>query len=311
MTAPETCAGLTNSVAPVPRRSASSPAELPDPLTQQGASKVRDPFESSISALPLELAFPIGRTGERLIVDCIQSPVGSVWQMSSLASTDMSPLARPSLAELAHQAIRESILSGSIPMGERIVETRVAEQLGISRAPIREALRRLAEERLVVERPRRGTFVREITASDFIDIYNVRIAIETGAIRLAARRGASTESIEETIDEMAAAAASGNVQQVINLELRVHHQICEASGNEHLVALFNSVAGQIRLALALDDSGYEDLRDIVVEHLPLVEVLRSGDEDAAAAMVQQHILSTVGPVLERLGGDPAGLLQRL
>jgi DNA-binding GntR family transcriptional regulator len=223
----------------------------------------------------------------------------------------MSPLARPSLAELAHHAIRESILSGSIPMGERIVETRVAEQLGISRAPIREALRRLAEERLVVERPRRGTFVREITAADFIDIYNVRIAIETGAIRLATRRGASTKTIEETIDEMSGAAERGDEQDVINLELRVHHQICEASGNEHLVALFNSLAGQIRLALALDDSGYEDLRDIVVEHLPLVEVLQSGDEDAAAAMVQQHILSTVGPVLERLGGDPSGLLQRM
>jgi DNA-binding GntR family transcriptional regulator len=231
--------------------------------------------------------------------------------MSSVATSDMSPLARPSLAELAHHAIRESILSGSIPMGERIVETRVAEQLGISRAPIREALRRLAEERLVVERPRRGTFVREITAADFIDIYNVRIAIETGAIRLATRRGASTKSIEETIDEMSGAAERGDAQDVINLELRVHHQICEASGNEHLVALFNSLAGQIRLALALDDSGYEDLRDIVVEHLPLVEVLRNGDEDAAAAMVQQHILSTVGPVLERLGGDTSGLLQRM
>jgi DNA-binding GntR family transcriptional regulator len=99
------------------------------------------------------------------------------------------------------------------------------------------------------------------------------------------------------------------VQEVINLELRVHHQICEASGNEHLVALFNSLAGHIRLALALDDSGYKDLRDIVAEHPPLVEALRSGDEDRAAAAVQRHILSTVGPVLERLGGDPAGLLQ--
>jgi DNA-binding GntR family transcriptional regulator len=232
--------------------------------------------------------------------------------MSSVASTDMSPLARPSLAELAHQAIRESVLSGAIPMGERIVETRVAEQLGISRAPIREALRRLAEERLVIERPRRGTFVREITASDFIDIYNVRIAIETGAIRLATRRRASTEPIEETIEQMAAAAELGEEQEVINLELRVHHQICEASGNEHLVALFNSIAGQIRLALALDDdAAYEDLRDIVAEHPPLVETLRSGDEDRAAAAIQQHILSTVGPVLQRLGGDPAGLLHRM
>lgn len=223
----------------------------------------------------------------------------------------MRPLAPASLAELAHREIRESIVSGAFRMGDQIVETRVAEQLGISRAPIREALRRLAEERLVVERPRHGTFVREITARDFIDIYNVRIAIETAAIRLATRLRAATEPIEQTIEAMQGAAERGDAQEVINLELRVHHQICEASGNEHLAAVFAGLSGQIRLALALDDADYEDLSDIVAEHPPLLGALRAGDEDRAAAVLQQHILSSVGPVLRRLGGDPDDLLHRL
>ena len=152
----------------------------------------------------------------------------------------------------------------------------------------------------------------EIAASDFIDIYNVRIAIETGAIRLAApavlRRSRSRRRLTRWPPPPRAATCSkSSTWSCASTTRSVRLRATSTSS-----ALFNSVAGQIRLALApLDDSGYDDLRDIVVEHLPLVEVVWSGNEDAAAAMVQQHILSTVVPVLERLGGDPAGLLQRL
>lgn len=217
-------------------------------------------------------------------------------------------LAPQSLAELAYRSIRDSIVAHRFGAGERLVEARLAEELGISRAPVREALRRLADEHLVVERPRQGTFVREFTADDFIDIYNLRMAIETAAIRLLTRRGQGIEPLEAILEDMRRAASRRRPEEVAGLEFRLHETLCELSGNAYLTVVFRSLAAQIRVALALDDAQYTDLHDIVAEHVPVLEAIRSGDERRAAAVLQQHILATVGPVLARLGGSPDALL---
>jgi DNA-binding GntR family transcriptional regulator len=227
------------------------------------------------------------------------------------ATTNRRRLARlkqSSLAELAYESIRESVLSGRFAMGERIVEMRIAEELGISRAPVREALRRLGEERLVIERPRHGSFVREISAGDFIDIYNVRIALETGAIRLVTRRQPPLTAIEDTIRQMDRAAAARQLSKVLDLELAVHQAICEASGNAYLAAAFHSVAGPVRMALGVDAADNQTPAEIAAEHPPLLDAIRSGDEDHAATTIRHHIVASVGPVLERLGGDVEDLL---
>jgi DNA-binding GntR family transcriptional regulator len=220
----------------------------------------------------------------------------------------LARLAPQSLAELAYRSLRESIVTHRFAAGERLVETRLAEELGTSRAPVREALRRLAEEHLVVERPRQGTFVREFTAEDFVDIYNLRMAIETAAIRLVTRRGEGLEPLEAILEDMGDAAGRERPDEVAELEFRLHETLCEMSGNAYLSVVFRSLAAQIRVALALDDAQYADLHDIVAEHVPLLEAIRSGDERRAAVVLQQHVLATVGPVLARLGGSPDDLL---
>ena len=213
-----------------------------------------------------------------------------------------------SLTDQAYSAIRDSILDGRFGLGERIVEYKVAEDLGISRAPVREALRRLVEEQLVTERPRYGTFVREITAQDFVDIYNARIAIETAAMRLAARTQPKLTAIEKTIDEMASAARRKQASRVVNLELQVHQQLCDVTGNPFLSSAFHSLSGPIRLALGLDDEGYPDLQDVAAEHPPLLDAIRSGDERNAARTIHEHIVASIEPVLERLNGSREGVL---
>lgn len=222
----------------------------------------------------------------------------------------LKPLSSDSLVAMAYESIRASILDGTFQPGEHIIESKVASQLEISRAPVREALRRLGQEGLTVERPRRGTFVREISATDFVDIYNVRIAIETAAVRLAVRNKASLAPIEKTIKAMERAAKKHDVALTVNLELDVHQQICDASGNDYLATVFRSLSGPIRMALSMDDAAYEELEDVATEHLPLLEAMASGDADRAVEAIQSHIVSTVGPVLERLGGDPDDLLAR-
>lgn len=220
----------------------------------------------------------------------------------------LARLAPQSLAELAYRSIRESILTHRFAAGERLVETRLAEELGVSRAPVREALRRLAEEHLVVERPRQGTFVRAFSADDFVDIYNLRIAIEVAAIRLLTRRGEDIAPLEAILEDMRGAASGGRPDEVAELEFHFHQTLCDLSGNEHLSVVFRSLAAQIRVALALDDAEYTNLGDIVAEHEPVLEAIRSGVERRAAVALQHHVLATVGPVLDRLGGSPDGLL---
>jgi DNA-binding GntR family transcriptional regulator len=220
----------------------------------------------------------------------------------------LAPLSPQSLAELAYDSIRESVLSGRFAMGERIVESRVAEELGTSRAPVREALRRLSEERLVVEKPRHGSYVREISAADFIDIYNLRIALETAAIRLVTRRQPALDKIEDTIRQMNRAAERGQLSKVLDLELAVHQELCEASGNAYLAAAFHSVAGPVRMALGVDAVDNQTPAEIAAEHPPLLEAVRTADEDHAAATIRDHIVASVGPVLERLGGRAEDLL---
>jgi DNA-binding GntR family transcriptional regulator len=215
----------------------------------------------------------------------------------------LTPLAPQSLGELAYRSIRDSIVSTRFAAGERLVETRLADELGISRAPVREALRRLAEEGLVVERPRHGMLVREFTAEDFVDIYNLRIAIETAAIRLVVRRGTPVDSLEALVESMRRAARKGAVQDLVGLELSLHEEICTLSGNAHLASVFRSVSAQIRMALALDDAEYDNIDDIAAEHVSLIEAIRAGDEEQAATVLHEHILATVGPVLARLGGN--------
>lgn len=229
-------------------------------------------------------------------------------RLAPMSARDFQELKPEPLSTLAYRALRESIIRGQYKMGEQIVEGQVAKALGISRSPIREALRRLADERLVEERPRHGTFVRVFDAEDFVDIYNLRIAVETASIRLATQRQPDLSEIEATLQDMGSAAQRNQIDEVVDLEFQVHRLICEASGNEFLVSTFTGLEGPIRLALTLDDAAYKDLDDVVTEHTPLLEAIRAGDEIEAAKAVEWHIIASVGPALERLGSDQTGLL---
>ena len=203
--------------------------------------------------------------------------------------------------------IRDSIVSGRFSMGERIYESRLAEELGISRAPIREALGRLAQEQLVVDQPRRGMFVREFSAQDLVDLYNTRIALEKTAVRLVARRQPSIAQLERLIDKMDDAREKG-LADLVDVELRFHETLVELSDNPYLLRIYSSISAQIRLGIGLDDAGYSDLANLRSEHLPIIEAIRSGDEDRAAEALQEDILLTIEPVIRRLGGVPDGLI---
>lgn len=226
-----------------------------------------------------------------------------------MRTTRRKPADRTRLNDHAYAEIRESIIDGTFAMGERLIETQLSAELDMSRAPIREALQRLASEGLVVERAHQGSFVSAFTAADIVDIYNVRVGIETTALRLFMQRGVSTQPLWAEIEAMGEAATEGNLPQVVTAEFRFHRHIADQSGSSFLKRWFNDLEGPLMLVIAMDDRSFADAHEVAAEHRPVVEAIEAGDESAAVRVYHEHIVSTVGTLLERLDGDASGLLR--
>lgn len=224
-------------------------------------------------------------------------------------------LEQGSLSERAYDAIRSSIISGRLRPGERLVEDSLAEDLGVSRAPVREAFRKLADEQLVMERPRHGTYVREFTAKDFVDIYNLLSAIESLSVRLIVRNQVPLEPLGEIVEKMTEAAKAGDLPRVVEIELDFHKELCSTAGNYHLDNVFRLLSGLVGIALSLDDATYDDMADIASEHYPLLEAIeeakKTGDEEQAVFAIRSHIRASLGEVMSQLGGDPDDVLYPL
>jgi DNA-binding GntR family transcriptional regulator len=231
--------------------------------------------------------------------------------MEQATTGRLKPAQRDRLADQAHDAIRAAIVSGAFALGERLVETRLAADLQMSRAPVREALQRLFKEGLVNELPHQGTFVTSLTADDVADFYNVRLGLETTAVRLFMHRKNPTDGLWAKIAEMEQAAERDDMPAVVRAELEFHRVICEGSDNALLMRLFADQEGRLMLVIGLDDASFERLHDVAAEHEPVVRAIESGDPEAAVRCMEEHVLSTVTDLLARLGGSDEALLAPL
>jgi GntR family transcriptional regulator, gluconate operon transcriptional repressor len=205
--------------------------------------------------------------------------------------SSLAPLAAPrSLAEDAADRIREQILSGGFSQGQHLVEAKIAEQLAISRGPVREAFKLLRAEGLLNEEPRRGTFVVSLAADDVREIYGLRAALEGRAARMLARRGdpASLAPLGRLADAIDRAVETGDAVAVSRADLAFHHGVCEASGNGRILEVFDRYVPMLRSLLRLDELVVRSLHDVSTQHRPLVEALEAGDEDVAAKLFADH-----------------------
>ena len=172
------------------------------------------------------------------------------------ASGRLRPLEAPrSLAEDAADRIREEILSGGFLQGEHLVEARIAEQLKVSRGPVREAFKLLRAEGLLEEEPRRGTFVVIALAGDVRQIYGVRAAIEGRAARLLATDPAApaVAELRELLERIEEAVAAGDLAAVFRRDLEFHDGLCRLSGNARLHEVFVRYVPMLRALLRLDE----------------------------------------------------------
>jgi DNA-binding GntR family transcriptional regulator len=206
-------------------------------------------------------------------------------------STPMAPLDAPrSLAEDAAGRIRERILSGGFSQGEHLVEAKIAEQLAISRGPVREAFKLLRAEGLLNEEPRRGTFVVSLTADDVREIYGLRAALEGRAARTLARGRdpKALDRLRELADQIDAAVGGGDPAAVARADLAFHQGLCELCGNARILEVFDRYVPTLRALLRLDEQVLRSLGEVSLQHRPFVDAIAAGDEDAAARLLAEH-----------------------
>lgn len=212
----------------------------------------------------------------------------------------------PQRVVLLRDAIKERIvariLDGTYGPGERIVESAVAAEFGVSQAPVREALRDLEAMRFVESQPHRGARVRDVTADELIQIYPVRAALEEVAGREAASRitEAAIALLREELAGMRRAARAGDLHALMVHDARFHEIIVEASGNYVLLDVWHSLRVQARsLVTAL--KGRSDLHAIAELHRPVLQAVEFRDPELLGKEMRAHIEFFGASVIGHLG----------
>jgi DNA-binding GntR family transcriptional regulator len=202
-----------------------------------------------------------------------------------------------SLANRGAGALRDMILNGVLRPGERINEVELSTALGISRAPLREAIRDLASEGLLTIVTHKGAFVPSYTADDLRDIYEVRIAVETHAVRLLALRRSPADIAElsalldQTEEEL---RRSGS--QAYPSSLDFHRRVMELTGNQHLFGIGTAVGQKIQLARIRSGHRAERAQEALQEHREIVNCIGS-DPGAAAMLMMRHLQHALTSIL--------------
>jgi DNA-binding GntR family transcriptional regulator len=199
-------------------------------------------------------------------------------------------LGRTILREQVRDVLLERIMSGHYAPGSRLVETRIAEELGVSQAPVREALRDLEQLRLVVHESFRGCSVRDVSAADLLEAYPVRAALEGLAARLAAEHIEDEDlaALERLIDAMRQAGADGDAAAETAADAEFHATIVRAANNAVLTAQWEQLLPHARtfISLTLPASAHGDLAD---RHVSILQALRRRDPRLAEASMHEHL----------------------
>jgi DNA-binding GntR family transcriptional regulator len=198
-------------------------------------------------------------------------------------------------------ALREAILTGRYAPGTRLVQEELAEAFGMSRIPLREALRRLEGEGLVVISPNRGAIVRPLAPKDVVDLYELRLALESLALRRAAARYADLRASTKARHAAARQAiAARNLTALFRLDRDFHADVASASDNPHLVAALGAQWSQImRVMHAYFQAGDYPV-DTWDDHEAIAEAVAHGDAERAVALMSEHLCGSRDRILTAL-----------
>jgi len=211
--------------------------------------------------------------------------------------TSFEQVQTSSLVDSAYEAVRKAILVGDVEPGSRLSEAVVAREMGISRAPVREALRMLERSGLVIQQHNKGYRVNEFSEDDFFELATLRFALESLAMRLAIESEDLIPSLESVLDEIRDAEKSGNSVKAVVLDRQFHEAILIASGHGRLREIWTGLRDQVELAVANNNRSFATLEGLSHAHDSLLEAIRGGDLEQVIKELELHIFN--GPLIEK------------
>lgn len=215
-------------------------------------------------------------------------------------------ISRSVLSDQVKDHLLQAILSGHYPPGSRIVETRVARELGLSQAPVREALRDLGALGVVEITAFQGARVRRPTKAELLEAFDVRLELESLGVGLAVSRLSDADAcqLQEYVDGMLHAAMAGDTREEARIDAAFHARIIEIAGNSTLEWVWRHLEPVSRTQITFEIPGV-DPRQIASLHQPILDALRLGDAAAARDAIRRHF-AAVRTVFDELFVDPSG-----
>ncbi|MBQ8563098.1 MAG: GntR family transcriptional regulator [Firmicutes bacterium] len=195
------------------------------------------------------------------------------------------------LREIVYEELKRQILVGEIAPGTRMMEVELADVMGVSRTPVREAIRKLEKEGLVTIEPRKGAYASNISIKDMVDVLEVRQGLEGMAAAIASGRitQQQKEELLSIVDKYKAAVEAANIEEIIKYDEAFHSQIISISGNKTLMQVFSIVQ---ELALRFRYIYYDDFNryeSMPREHQLIEEAIMSGNADKARVAAGDHV----------------------
>ena len=206
------------------------------------------------------------------------------------------------LRDVVFNTLRQAILRGELKPGERLMEIQLANKLGVSRTPIREAIRKLELEGLVLMIPRKGAEVAEITEKSLRDVLEVRRALEELAVELVCEKitDEQIQDLKGAAEDFKASLKEGDITRIAEADVKFHDVIYMATDNQKLIQLLNNLREQMyryRVEYLKRSDFHQQLID---EHEEIIETIESGQKDRAVQVVCQHVDNQVEAVMDTI-----------
>ncbi|HEX7712937.1 MAG TPA: GntR family transcriptional regulator [Bacillota bacterium] len=209
------------------------------------------------------------------------------------------------LRELVFESLREAIIQGKLGPGERLMEIQLAEEMGVSRTPVREAIRKLELEGLVVMIPRKGAYVAGLSLKDIADVFEIRRALEGLAAELASERATDEEleQMERYLVKISEEIEVGDVDKVVETDTGFHSLLYKASRNERLTQIISNLREQIQRSRTTSLSYPGRMKIAVEEHRKIVEAVSARDGELARKLAHEHIQNAENTLMRMIQQD--------
>ena len=218
-------------------------------------------------------------------------------KLSKVNLNDYKPL-----RDVIFDTLREAIIVGELKPGQRLMEVQVAEKMGVSRTPVREAIRKLELEGLVEMLPRKGAHVAELSGKDIMDVLEVRATLDGLATSLSATRITDDEKKElrHLLDQFINYVEKENLQGSIKKDVEFHDVIYRSSRNDKLIQISNNLREQIQRFRIVYIKDYSSSRELIREHTEIYEAIIAGNPETAMEAARRHIKNQEETIIRSL-----------